>query len=287
MGRPTINGVKALLTSKFRVVTNLAINWFGGEPLLALPVVEEISEHILSLLAIHEHVMYSGFMTTNAYLLEPKTFERLVALGIANYQVSLDGDEDVHDLTRRMLNGRSSFARIWENLQYIHSSKSLARDILLRVHLCRDNISSARKLIDRIVSEFGGDDRFKLFLKPIERLGGPNDADLPILTRGQETSVVRQLAEAVSSKIFVLNLQPEADPYVCYAAKANSLAIRADGRIAKCTVALYDDRNSIGKLQENGTVILNRERLLPWLRGLESTDPKELACPYHGMASAK
>jgi uncharacterized protein len=84
----------------------------------------------------------------------------------------------------------------------------------------------------------------------------------------------------------VFNMAQEADPknYVCYASKANSLAIRADGGIAKCTVALYDARNSVGKLQDDGTVSIDRERLLPWLRGLESLKPSELACPYNGMA---
>jgi len=42
--------------------------------------------------------------------------------------------------------------------------------------------------------------------------------------------------------------------YICYASKANSLVIRADGRIAKCTVALNDERNHIGDLKPDGSL---------------------------------
>src|SRR5690606_22612548 len=69
------------------------------------------------------------------------------------------------------------------------------------------------------------------------------------------------------------------EPYICYAAKANSLLIRADGRIGKCTVALDDDRNTIGSLRPDGTIEIDNEKLRPWLRGIESLDEQDLGCP--------
>ena len=71
--------------------------------------------------------------------------------------------------------------------------------------------------------------------------------------------------------------------YICYAAKANSLLIRSDGRIGKCTVALDDDRNTIGRICEDGTIELDNLKLRPWLRGLDDLSVSALACPLSGL----
>lgn len=284
MNRSTINGVKALLDSKLKLIRHLHVEWFGGEPLLALPIVQEISEHIIGLTSVHQDVVYHGSMTTNGYLLRPETFERLVALGITSYQISLDGDEEGHNSTRLMLNGGNSFQVIWQNLKGMHRSKA-NMEVVLRVHLFKDNIGSVEALLEELASEFGKDPRFKVFFRRVEKLGGPNDASFPTLTHHEEERVIKRLIDAVSSRLNVFNLEPKADlkNHICYAARANSLAIRADGRIAKCTVALYDERNSVGRIREDGTLQLDRARFMPWLRGLESLNPEELACPYQGL----
>lgn len=79
---------------------------------------------------------------------------------------------------------------------------------------------------------------------------------------------------------------PGSAPYICYAAKPNSLLVRADGRIGKCTVALNDDRNTIGRVNEDGTLTLDSHLLQPWIRGLHDLDAQTLACPLAGMLHA-
>ncbi|MEI9995057.1 MAG: hypothetical protein WDM91_10715 [Rhizomicrobium sp.] len=73
------------------------------------------------------------------------------------------------------------------------------------------------------------------------------------------------------------------EPYICYAAKPNSLLIRANGRIGKCTVALDDVRNDIGSLNADGTIALNNVKLRPWLRGFGTLDPESMGCPLRDM----
>jgi uncharacterized protein len=70
---------------------------------------------------------------------------------------------------------------------------------------------------------------------------------------------------------------------VCYAAQPNSLLIRSNGDVGKCTVALNDERNKIGSLQLDGTLKLIPGRFAPWVRGIENIDPVELACPLIGL----
>lgn len=280
MARPVIDGVKALIDHKLGTIRDLTVQWFGGEPLLAVPVIEEISEHILSRISTRPDVAYRAIMTTNGYLLGPAVYERMVSLGVCHFQVSFDGDEDVHDTTRRTADASGDgFRRIWENLRSIKRSRSSA-EVVLRLHLTAENTRSIQALVERLVCEFGGDDRFWVFFKPVSRLGGPNDASLPILGEEEAERLKCRLAGTAAPRLQVFNERFDRGPYVCYASKANSLAVRADGTIAKCTVALSDESNRVGRLLEDGRIAFDRERLMSWLRGLESLDPGELACPH-------
>ena len=69
------------------------------------------------------------------------------------------------------------------------------------------------------------------------------------------------------------------DPYVCYAAKANSYVIRADGRIGKCTVVLKSNNNYIGRILQDGTLEIDAKEAAPWLTGWKTQQRKALACP--------
>lgn len=73
---------------------------------------------------------------------------------------------------------------------------------------------------------------------------------------------------------------------ICYASLPNSLVIRSNGDVGKCTVALYDERNKIGTLQPDGTLKLIQGRFAPWVRGIETLDPETLACPLVGLPAS-
>ncbi len=67
--------------------------------------------------------------------------------------------------------------------------------------------------------------------------------------------------------------------YICYAVKPNSLVIRADSSINKCTVALYSDHNNIGKLLRDSKVKINSDKFNKWIRGIKSGSMEKLGCP--------
>lgn len=65
--------------------------------------------------------------------------------------------------------------------------------------------------------------------------------------------------------------------------RPNSLVIRANGSIAKCTVALWDPSNTIGRLAPDDTLHVDNARLGPWLRGWSKGDWASVGCPHVGM----
>jgi uncharacterized protein len=285
MAAPTIEGVKRLIDRRIDGLAALTISWFGGEPLLAVSVVEEISQHIVTLANAHPQLHYNGDMTTNGYFLDVPMLERLVRLGIRFFQVSLDGPEAVHDRTRIRADGSGSFRRIWANLVAVRET-SEPISMLLRVHLTPENLPLMPEFLAELRETFLADPRFRVLLKPVERLGGPNDEIMMVVPSDDRDRIMTELEAAL--------LQGAADsqrlypaPEICYASRPNSFLIRANGNIGKCTVGLTDPANNIGRLSADGLLEIDNARLRPWLRGWATLDSQSLGCPYGGLVETR
>lgn len=279
MRRETIEAVKELIRRRAGELDTLYLSWFGGEPLLAKEVVLEVSGYAAALARALPSLTYVGGMTTNGYLLDPATFAALAEVGVLHYQISLDGPREVHNRTRVKAGGGGTFDDIWRNLVAIRESDYPAQ-VMLRVHFGPDTLSEMGALLDQIRREFLHDPRFTVFLKDIVRLGGPNDHNIKMMSPEEK----RLALEGLKARLYAgAPAPPEEEHDVCYASRPNSLVIRADGRVGKCTVALDDARNVIGTLRPDGTLALNQRRIHPWLRGLTNMDAETLACPLVGL----
>ncbi|ARV62835.1 radical SAM domain-containing protein [Nostocales cyanobacterium HT-58-2] len=285
MKKETILGIKALLDKRCADLDYLSISWFGGEPLTAKDIVLEISEYAMSLTQKYPKLTYKGDMTTNGYLLDYNTATALADVGMRSYQISLDGPREIHNKSRIRADGGNTYDRIWANLLTIRDS-SIPASVLLRIHFTVDTLNLLDPLIEDIRKEFIHDSRFSVFFKAIEQLGGPNDASIKVFSEAEKEKALKSL----QTKLFGDNLASlqnfsTSDNYVCYASRSNSLVIRSNGDVGKCTVILYDERNKIGSLQPDGTLKLIPGRLAPWLRGLETLDLATLGCPLVNLPS--
>ncbi len=280
-----VNGIKALITKRAADLRVLELSWFGGEPLLATKEIFDICNHANMQAKLNPDMRVISGMTTNGALLTPGLAARLDEAGVKQYQISLDGPRDLHNTTRIDIKGRGTYDTIWENLVSL-SKTSIKFRISLRVHYQFSTWEDVLPLVDSIKDNFGGDARFNTFFKPIVALGGKNDAAIVRLSQSQKREIQRTLQQRLSGQQEMAEAaQSESSSErtggeVCYAAQANSLVIRANGAINKCTVALSDDRNEIGRINQDGTLTIDREKMTPWLRGIETQKAFELSCPY-------
>jgi uncharacterized protein len=277
----TVEAVKAFISQRIPTLDVLSVEWFGGEPLLAKPVILDISEHIQLSLESAPSVVYAGSMTTNGYLLDLATATALVGLQVRSFQISLDGPPDVHDESRVRADGSGTFSEIWDNLLALRDS-DLSFQVMLRLHFTPKTAARLHALIDLINEAFGEDSRFNVAFKAVTRMGGENDHQLELFSPPAERETIasfRKRLRRQSQEIWHHRKQPQ----ICYAAKPNSFVIRADGRLAKCTVALYDDRNTVGRIDEGGRIMIDNDKLRPWMKGFESLSLKELGCPVRAL----
>ena len=306
MADHVLEGIENLIERRGPGLEKLSLSWFGGEPLLAKSVVLRISKYALEASRRHGF-FFQGGLTTNAYTLDRKLARQLLDLNQEFFQITLDGWGEVHDRTRRLANGGGTFSTIWENIWALREQPHVF-DCLLRIHLTPENIESTEYLCQQIGVMAGNDQRFRLDIQNVRNMGGElgslvesiSDDELDArrvrllqvfaestgrvfrdpnaaggLPRGESASSQRATSDSDDSG--------EVAPYICYAAKPNSLLIRSTGRIGKCTVAFKDERNDLGHLNPDGTIKIDEEKLRFWSRGIGSLDLEELSCPLHEL----
>lgn len=279
MGSDVISGVRNLLDKRMPQLSYLKLSWFGGEPLLALDVIREIHKHIRRSPYYGNLKVFYSDITTNGFLLSESHFSELIDLGVVFFQISLDGDAEFHNSTRLSLSGSGTFGKIYSNILKMKQSPAFF-DAVLRVHITHDNLDSVKRLIAQLSIDIGDDQRFKLHFKPVNHLGGPNDQTIKILKGAERDSVPKELASLYPYPARIYDLS-QGGQYICYAAAANSIAIRSDGAIAKCTVALSDDFNRIGKLGADGSITVDDIKYQRWISALLSGEKAVQACPVH------
>ncbi len=276
-----VQATKQLIRRKIPSLKSLSLSWFGGEPLLAKDIIYDISSMTLKLAKEHGCKLY-GDLTTNGLLLDVKTLERLISLKQNRFQISIDGDQEFHDKTRLTKSGRGTFDKIWARL-IDASNTDLEFNITLRVHVTDINQDSVLKFCDRFDKTLSGDTRFKLFFKAIENLGGKKEVKFnQLIAKRSAKEVVNELSKRYEKRSVQLG---KSENYICYASKPNSLAIRANGDLNKCTVALSDDRNTVGTINKDGTLTINQQRYSSWIKGFMTLDSWQMGCPLSYMNS--
>lgn len=272
MQRNIVQAIKALIVERASGLRRLKLNWFGGEPLLARAVILEIMDHASNICSGNEVELFSE-MTTNGYLLSPPVASALVRSGVTNYQISIDGGESYHNRTRVRKDGAETFQRIWRNLTLL-KEMDLNFHVTLRLHITPENVSSIQDVLAEIRSDFLVDNRFSLFVKEIGDYGGRNTGHIKTLSSDSAAEIKRQVYGYAANEAETISA-----PYVCYAAKANSFVIRANGDINKCTVALASPLNHVGNLNDDGSISILKNKINPWLSGFYEFDLDRISCP--------
>ena len=120
----------------------LRIQWYGGEPLLALDFIRNVSEKIIGMK--DEISSFSAGMITNGYLLDEKTVLELKKLNVGHIQITLDGTRETHDRKRCLKNGKGTFDRILENISFASGIIPLT----IRVNIDKENFYEMDDLLD-------------------------------------------------------------------------------------------------------------------------------------------
>ena len=135
-----------MLEKRKGLVSHFSVTWYGGEPLMAFDVLENMSKRFIQICDDNQ-ITYKSTVITNGYLLSRDVLERMKHLRIEYLQITVDGLPEMHNQRRSLRGGGDTFDTIMKNLK---DGYDLLPLISLRVNIDRDNVmagESVRKFL--------------------------------------------------------------------------------------------------------------------------------------------
>ena len=140
------------------------MTFFGGEPLLNLPVVYDLAQRTW-MATQTRGIRQSLSLITNGLLLTEDVVDRLEPLGLRGIKITLDGDRDTHNRMRPLRGGQGTFDRIIDNIRKVaHRTK-----ISIGGNFDETSADSFPALLDFIAAQDFADQLVKVNFKPIVR----------------------------------------------------------------------------------------------------------------------
>jgi uncharacterized protein len=148
---------------------HVTLMFFGGEPLLNLPVMNYLSERL------HGAAQMRGLeigisIITNGLLLTPAIVERLLPFGLRGVKITLDGDRDTHNRMRPLRGGQGTFDRIVQNIRTIADLVAVS----IGGNFDESSVDSYPALLDYLKEQDFADKLVKVNFKPVVR--GPEQS---------------------------------------------------------------------------------------------------------------
>jgi uncharacterized protein len=143
----------------------LVLTFFGGEPLLNLPVMYTIAERAWKATQARGVEMFINIIT-NGLLLSEEVVDRLAPLGLNGIKITLDGDHDTHNRMRPLRGGQGTFDRIVENIRKVAGRCRIA----IGGNFDESSVESFTGLLEFLKDQDFADKLVKVNFKPIVRV---------------------------------------------------------------------------------------------------------------------
>jgi len=140
------------------------LTFFGGEPLLNLPVMYALAERMHAA-ASARGVTIGVNIITNGLLLTPDVVDRMLPFGLNGVKITLDGDRDTHNRMRPLRGGQGTFDRIIENIRAVAGRCRIA----VGGNFDETSVDTFPALLDFLSEQEFAEKLTKVFFKPIVR----------------------------------------------------------------------------------------------------------------------
>lgn len=265
----TIENIIQFITERIDGIRHLNISWFGGEPLLAMPIIEKISKTVLTLCE-EKGVYYSSGIITNGYLYTKDIAERLKELHIKYAQITMDGPKEFHDIRRPLLNGKGTYDVIMSNLM-------AAKDILpicLRINIDKENMDA----VDKMMSDLRERDLLKSISIYLGLVLASNDSYQKDLCLSHEDYSKYNFQFWVDNQEPMQGVYPFPKTNQCIADMYNGYVIDDKGDMYKCWHDIGNTQRRIGNINNGSNFLESTEVFKQYIESDPTTDAECQSC---------
>lgn len=230
-------------------IHTVVLSWFGGEPTLNIDIINYILGNIKDFLKDNNVTLISSIVT-NGYNLDKFTFNKLLELGISQFQITVDGSKEMHDKNRFTKEGTGSFDIILKNLiNILNNDNNFSVTLRLNVNnTFFENLDSIKK---DVLDYFKNDSRFIIDIHKIVDFDNFKNNNIDSILAETLLNLVTDGYKVIDQRI---NLNYNSS--MCYAQRENHFVVDVDSKISKCTVCNYPF-SYIGEINTEGILEFN------------------------------
>lgn len=220
----------------------LKLHWFGGEPLVCMNRIDQITQALRD-----RNIKYVSSMTSNGYLFTEDVIEKAAELWkLDSIQITLDGTEEVYNKTKAYVGVQDSpYRRVLKNIQLLLSHNIR---VIVRLNLDMHNAEDLNDLISELNESITDKDRISVYSHVLFE-----DAGFTPIERNEESRAMlysRQIELNHELGRLGLGRNHKALPFIkthnCMADTDHATVIYPDGRFFKCEhVAIGDEYDSL------------------------------------------
>lgn len=255
-----------------------SITWYGGEPLLAIHTIEEISKRLKEEVKLQ---LTGQTMVTNGVLLNQRAIEILKNIHIGNLQITFDGMPARHDQVRFLPNHKGTFDIILSNIKaYLKAFPD--RFVSIRVNIDNRNKGDFSLVYSYLRKELS-EHLKRIYIYPgILKDENPNHS---ICNSSLMTSKdIKELYLDLHKQGTALRYYPERRMQGCSANNICNYVIGPEGEIYKCWVEVGEKDCIIGNIADH-RFPANPLFVHYFAEGNCFNDPQCLKCPILPICS--
>ncbi len=218
----------------------LAISWYGGEPLINFRFIQDFLKKIKKQDSIH---LVDHSLVTNGYLLTREKINFFRDFELDLLQVTIDGPPETHNKLRRHKTGAPTYDVIIDNID-MYTDIFPNKDVVIRINICEENINEFPILYNELVKRWGSK---RCHIYP-EYVNDHGDCKVSCIEAKNKILFYRDLY--IKNNIKSIDFYPRFELGGCSATKISSFVVGPLGELYKCWVDLGKMERVIGNVNE-------------------------------------
>ena len=228
-------------------ISQLNIDLFGGEPLIAKKQIFQFCESVQSI-ANELSVRATYQMTSNFTLVDDSVIDFIKKYNIS-IQVSIDGTKQQHDKSRIGANGKGTYDTILSNIKRLND-EGLKENIVIRLNIDKNNINDAEEIM-AAVAPYSNDVYFGF----VDNFKGSNDSFSDCISNSNYAELVNSKLSDIYKKYGYPIPKPFGKMGPCSLNTENRFIIDCELNVYKCEVLLKHSDAKVGQLDLEGNFI--------------------------------
>ncbi len=241
----------------------VSINWFGGEPLVGIQRIDQISQGLKD-----RDVKFTSSMVSNGYLFDEATVERAADLWkLQRVQITLDGTEETYNRVKAYVNVKDNpFQRVLNNIDLLSAKKI---HVNIRLNMDFYNQDDIKVLIEELGKRYSDNNSVTVYLNMLFNNAGFE----PVCHSYDDMIELNSIIHEYTERLRELNLSFDNMRYLnlaitqCMADNPHSIMIQPDGSFCRCEHENIND--AYGNLDDG---ITDQQKLKKWEQTVEPSE---------------